>query len=67
MVFEVQSQLRRRSVGRYQGSLWSLTGSSKHVYRGPDIKPSNSPLILVDLLPSVLSLPGHPVAPEVPE
>lgn len=67
MVFEVQSQFKCRSVGRYQGSLWSLTGSSKHVYQDPDIKPSNSPLVLVDLLPSVPSLLGHPVAPEVPE
>lgn len=36
-------------------------------YRGPDIKPSHSPLVLADLLPFVLSLLGYPVAPEVPE
>lgn len=36
-------------------------------YSNPDIKPSNSPLVLADLLPFVLSLLGHPVAPEVPE
>lgn len=36
-------------------------------YRGADIKTSNSPLVLADLLPFVLSLLGYPVAPEVPE